>query len=157
MSQHDASPAHPRAARFTWMQHWHLSGFLLLLLGGLVLTCGMLSLLPDLTACASVVQCEKWYPFIPLGSLFILAGIIVFFSQSPEPASAQARQASREIVAEYVRGRVIFQFFVSACLIPIGAAMLFTLSTTFAWAILLGGSFLVLLGVGILVHAGRAA
>ena len=157
MPQHDASSAHSRAARFTWMHHWHLSGFLLLLLGGLVLACGILSLLPGLTACASLVQCEKWYPFIPLGSLFILAGIILCFSPSPEPASAQARQASREILAEYVRGWVIFQLFVSAFLIPVGAAMLFTLTTNFAWAVLLGGSSLVLLGVGILIHAGRTA
>ena len=66
---------------------------------------------------------------------------------------ALARRLYKEILAEYVRGWVIFRLFVSVLLILAGAAALFSLTSSFAWATLLGGVSSTLLGSGILVHA----
>ncbi len=64
-----------------------------------------------------------------------------------------ARRLYKEILAEYVRGWVIFRLFVSVLLILAGAAALFSLTNSFAWTPLLGGVSGTLLGSGILVHA----
>ncbi len=66
---------------------------------------------------------------------------------------ALARRLYKEILAEYVRGWVIFRLFVCVLLILAGAAALFSLTDSFVWAPLLGGVSSMLLGTGVLVHA----
>jgi len=137
------------------MQHRRLVGFLLVVAGGIVLTCAALSLLPGLTACTLLVRCGTWYPLSPLGVLLVVVGMVLARSRAAPLTEEEAwsRQLYREILAEYARWRVIFTLFVSTLLILGGAAALFSLSQSFTWALLVVGSFSVLLGLGVLVRA----
>ncbi len=155
MFQHNVTPVHPCASRSRLMQRRRRVGFFLTAAGGMVLACVALSLRPGLTECTALVQCERWYPLAPIGLLFVFIGIAYALSR---PASftdeeALSRQLYKAILAEYARGWVIFKLFVSVLLILTGAAALFSLSNSFAWATLLGGASSILLGSGVLVHA----
>ena len=83
-----------------------------------------------------------------------MTGIAYALSRSASFTDEEAlsRQLYKEILAEYARGWVIFKLFVSVLLILAGAAVLFSLSNSFAWAALLGGVSGILLGSGVLVH-----
>ena len=155
MFQHDVSTAHPYASRSRLMQRRRHVGFLLIVAGGMVLACFALSLRPGLKECTPLVRCEGWYPLAPIGLLFVFMGILFLHSRSIPftDEEALARRLYKEILAEYVRGWVIFRLFVSVLLILAGAAALFSLTSSFAWAPLLGGVSGTLLGSGILVHA----
>ncbi len=82
MIQHDISSAHACASRHTLMQRRRWGGILLIVAGGMVLTCVALSLLPGLTACTLLIRCGMWYPLISFGVLFVVVGMAVARSRA---------------------------------------------------------------------------
>src|SRR5260221_13104030 len=77
MIQHDVTSTQAFASRHTIRQRRHLVGILFIVSGGMVLTCMALSFLPNPTTCTLWIQCGTWYPLIPFGVLFVVAGIFL--------------------------------------------------------------------------------
>jgi hypothetical protein len=156
MIQHDVTSTQAFASRHTIRQRRHRVGILFIVSGGMVLTCIALSFLPNPTTCTLWIQCGTWYPLIPFGVLFVAAGIVLARSRAAPFTDEEAlsRQLYREILSEYARGWVILKILVSMFLILGGASLLFAPSRSFAWVLPGVGILGVLLGLGVLVHAG---
>jgi hypothetical protein len=156
MIQHDVSSTHVLASRHIIRQPRHLVGILLIVLGGMVLTCMGLSLLPNSLTCTLVIHCGTWYPLIPLGVVCVIAGIVLARSRASllTDEEALSRQLYREILSDYARWWVILKLLVSMLLILGGASALFAPSDHVAWALVGEGILGMLLGLGALVHAG---
>jgi hypothetical protein len=88
--------------------------------------------------------------------LSVVAGIVLARSRAAPltDEEAQSRHLYREILSEYARGWVILKLLVSMFLILGGASLLFAPSRSFAWVLIGVGILGVLLGLGVLVHAG---
>lgn len=155
MIQHHVSPAHAFASCHAMRQRRRSVGFLLVVSGGMVLTCVALSLLPNLIVCTSLLRCGTCYPLIPFGALFVVVGIVLARSRATPLTDEEAlsRQRYREILAEYARGRVILKILVSELLMLGGASALLAPSHRLAWALIGLGILGMLLGLGVLVHA----
>jgi hypothetical protein len=122
----------------------------------MVLTCIALSFLPNPTTCTLWIQCGTWYPLIPFGVLFVVAGIVLVRSRTAPLTDEEvlSRQLYREILSEYARGWVILKLLVSMFLILGSASLLFAPSRYLAWVLPGAGILGVLLGLAVLVHTG---
>ena len=155
MIQHDVTSTQAFASRHTIRQRRHLVGILFIVSGGTVLTCIAFSFLPNPTTCTLWIQCGTWYPLVPFGALSVVAGIVLARSRATplSDEEAQSRQLYREILSEYARGWVILKLLVSMFLILGGASLLLAPSHYFVWVLVVVGILVVLLGLGVLVHA----
>ncbi len=156
MIQHDVTSTQAFASRHIIRQRRHLVGILFIVSGGTVLTCIAFSFLPNPTTCTLWIQCGTWYPLIPFGVLFVVAGIVLARSRAAllTDEEALARQLYREILSEYARGWVILKLLVSMFLILGGVSILFAPSYRSAWMLIGVGILGVLPGLGVLVHVG---
>ncbi len=120
-----------------------------------MLTCMALSFLPNPLTCTLLIHCGTWYPLIPFGVLCVVVGTVLARDRAAllTDEEALSRQLYREILSEYARGWVILKILVSMLLLLGGASALFAPSQNFAWALVGGGIFGMLLGLGILWHA----
>ena len=156
MIQHDVTSPQAFTSRHNIRQRRHLVGILFIISGGMALTCITLSFLPNPTTCTLLIQCGTWYPLVPFGVLSVVAGIVLARSRAAPLSDEEAlsRQLYREILSQYARGWVILKLLVSMFLILGGASLLFAPSRSFAWVLPGVGILGVLLGLGVLVHAG---
>src|SRR6266446_6536817 len=101
MIQHDVTSTQAFASRHTIRQRRHLVGILFIISGGMVLTCIAFSFLPNPTTCTLWIQCGTWYPLIPFGVLFVVAGLVLVRSRTAPLTDEEvlSRRLYREILS----------------------------------------------------------
>ena len=117
----------------------------------------LLSISSSFTCCATDIN----FPFFCLGLLFVIFSILSFFRRSTlqkgqsifwyVASSPRVQHFVTLMFPEYLAGRFFVSLLVCTVLILTGAALLFSLSSGFAWSILALGCLCILLGPGILL------